>query len=215
MKIKLFVFSIIALGLSFAAGVFVYKSNETRLSESQTPMNQEILVRPYSRIYGSPDVRVTIVEFINPTCGTCATFTPIAKQMVADNPGKIRLVLRYAGTKPEVVKALSMLEAAGLQGKYDQTLELMFKGMDMWAPNHTVKLKMLEKLLATLELNMDRLKTDMNDTELLSRINQDNADAAMLNARKTPAFFVNGRPLETFGREELEKLVRSELDAQY
>ena len=215
MKAKLFIFCIVAMGLSFAAGVAVYKKSESKKLKSQISENQDILVRPYSRTYGPSDARVTIVEFINPTCGTCAKFTPIAKQMVTDNPGKIRLVLRYSAIKPDVVKALALLEAAGRQGKYEPALELMFNAMDMWAPKHTANLEMLERLLSTLELDMERLKKDGKDSEIFARINRDNADAALLNARKTPAFFVNGRALETFGRAELESLVRSELEAQY
>ncbi len=46
-------------------------------------------------------------------------------------------------------------------------------------------------------------------------IAQDLADAKALNVRKTPGFFVNGKPLVSFGREQLYQLVQSEIKAQY
>ncbi len=36
-----------------------------------------------------------------------------------------------------------------------------------------------------------------------------------LSVRKTPGFFVNGKPLQTFGSEQLLHLVRTEINANY
>jgi protein-disulfide isomerase len=47
----------------------------------------------------------------------------------------------------------------------------------------------------------------MVSPEITQRIAQDIADARTLNVRKTPEFFVNGRPLVNFGYEPLKTLV--------
>jgi hypothetical protein len=41
------------------------------------------------------------------------------------------------------------------------------------------------------------------------------ADAKTLNVRKTPGFFVNGRPLPSFGYTQLREVVESEIIANY
>ena len=41
------------------------------------------------------------------------------------------------------------------------------------------------------------------------------ADVKALNVQKTPGYFVNGKPLQTFGYQQLAELIQSELDAQY
>ena len=41
------------------------------------------------------------------------------------------------------------------------------------------------------------------------------ADVQALNVRKTPSFFVNGRPLKNFGLAELKTLVADEIKVQY
>ena len=46
-------------------------------------------------------------------------------------------------------------------------------------------------------------------------IAQDIADAKKLNVRKTPGYFVNGKPLQTFGYRQLQQLVQSEVAATY
>jgi protein-disulfide isomerase len=55
----------------------------------------------------------------------------------------------------------------------------------------------------------------MNDPAIAQIIRQDLADAETLNVRKTPGFFVNGKPLQTFGSQQLADLILSELKANY
>ena len=55
----------------------------------------------------------------------------------------------------------------------------------------------------------------MNDPAIERIITQDLADAKALNVTKTPGFFVNGKPLVTFGDTELRQLLEAEIAAQY
>jgi protein-disulfide isomerase len=55
----------------------------------------------------------------------------------------------------------------------------------------------------------------MNDPEITKLIKQDLADAKTLNVRKTPGFFVNGKPLSSFGYNQLKELVEAEIRANY
>jgi hypothetical protein len=41
-------------------------------------------------------------------------------------------------------------------------------------------------------------------------LRQDGTDIKTLQVKRTPTFFVNGKPLRSFGRRQLEELVRSE-----
>ena len=50
---------------------------------------------------------------------------------------------------------------------------------------------------------------------LIREIQKDMADVKALNVRKTPGYFVNGKPLQVFGYKQLQQLIYSELDAQY
>ena len=55
----------------------------------------------------------------------------------------------------------------------------------------------------------------MKDPEIEKIIRQDLADAETLDVRKTPGFFVNGKPLTPFGSKQLVELVESEIAANY
>lgn len=56
---------------------------------------------------------------------------------------------------------------------------------------------------------------DMNGVEILQRIEQDKQDAIALKVSATPEYFVNGRPLPSFGQQQLLDLVRDELQKAY
>ena len=58
---------------------------------------------------------------------------------------------------------------------------------------------------------MDQLQADMNSLEIMARMEQDTQDAIFLKVTKTPSYFVNGRPLPSFGAQQLADLVREEL----
>ena len=174
-----------------------------------------VFVRGHSRVLGSPGAKVTIVEFMDPACETCAAFSPLVKQVMAANPGRIKLVIRYAPFHHGADTFVKILEAAGKQGKYWETLDAMFKSQAHWASHSNPRPERIWEFLPAVGLDMARIKTDMNDPEFAQRISQDMADAATLNVRKTPGFFVNGRPLEPFGRQNLMNLINEELQTQY
>lgn len=69
-------------------------------------------MRLHSPALGRADAPVVIVEFLDPACGTCRDFYPFVKQMMAANPEKIRLVLRYAPFHQGSDRVVAMLEAA-------------------------------------------------------------------------------------------------------
>ena len=108
-----------------------------------------------------------------------------------------------------------ILEAARKQGKYWQTLETLLASQDRWAPHHAVREEWVWPSLGGVGLDVERIRNDMNAAEISRRIEQDLGDARALGVTKTPEFFVNGRPMPSFGLEELQGLVAEELRAAY
>lgn len=68
---------------------------------------------------------------------------------------------------------------------------------------------------AAAGLDLERVRSDMHGEAVSRRVAQDAADARALNVTKTPEYFVNGRPLPSFGWDPLLGLVRAELRAAY
>jgi len=158
---------------------------------------------------------VYLIEFTDPACETCSKFHPLVKKLLADNPGKIKLVVRYAPFHDGADYFVKILEAAKKQGKYWETLEVMFKTQRHWASHSNPQPKLIWKFLPKTGLDIQKVRNDMNDPEIENIITQDLADAKTLNVRKTPGFFVNGKPLQKFGYNQLKELVASEIKKNY
>lgn len=81
--------------------------------------------------------------------------------------------------------------------------------------NHAVQPERVWRHVEGLGLDLAQLRSDMDAPDIASLIAQDMADVSTLNVSKTPAFFVNGKPLPSFGYEPLKKLVDEALASEY
>lgn len=211
-KKTLFIVAAASLLVVFIGGTLLYTAEK----ENQTPQlpdaQRAALIRMHSPAEGKSDAPVVIVEFFDPACDTCRAFYPLVKAMLEANPDRIRLVLRYAPFHNGSDKVVALLEAARKQGKFWPTLEAVFGSQADWAPNHTPQVDLVWRHLQGLGLDLDKVRADMAAPEIANVIAQDLADARTLNVTQTPEYFVNGRPLPSFGYEQLKKLVDDALE---
>lgn len=206
------ILSLIILIVLFLGAGYVYKNNAAKELSSNTKQNYSALVREHSFVLGNKDAKVELVEFFDPACETCAQMHPLVKEIMKKNEGKIKLVLRYAPFHNGSVDVVRMLEATKVQNKFLEVLELLFKTQNIWTVNHNVDLNKLWGVLVTSKLlDMNKLVEDMKNPKIVENVKQDMADAKTLKANKTPAYYVNGKPLQVFGLENLIDLINSEL----
>ncbi|MFA6313366.1 MAG: thioredoxin domain-containing protein [Sterolibacterium sp.] len=203
----LFIGAAILLLLVFVIGTLVYKSGKADQSAKLVESNRANLMRIHSPALGKADAPVVIVEFFDPACETCREFYPLVKKMMAADRDRIRLVLRYAPFHNGSDKVVAVLEASRKQGKFWQTLEALFASQGEWAPHHAPQVALVWPRLEGLGLNIEQLKADMMAPEVAQVIAQDLDDARSLKVTMTPEYFVNGKPLPSFGYEQLKKLV--------
>jgi protein-disulfide isomerase len=211
-KQKVILFSVIGLILLFVLGSYFYKGSQSKKMDEISKSNNEVFIRPHSTIVGPEDAKVTLVEFFDPACEACRAFYPLVKKIMEENPGQIRHVFRYAPFHPDSDYIVKILEAAKMQGKYFEALEALFHHQNKWASHHKPNIKMVWRILPSAGIDTEKLQEDMKDPKLEAIVQQDIADAKTLDVRKTPGYFVNGKPLQKFGYEELKALIKSEID---
>ena len=204
---NIFIAAAIILLLIFAAGTLFYTSQQEKAANQLAEANRAALIRMHSPTVGKAEAPVVIVEFLDPACETCRNFYPMVKQLMADNPDKIRLVLRYAPFHPGSDKVVAVLDAARRQGKFWETLEALLANQSDWTEHHVAYMDRAWKHLDGIGLNMEQMALEMTSPEIANAIAQDLADAKTLNVTKTPEFFVNGKPLPEFGFNQLKTLV--------
>ena len=184
---------------------------DSRVTQPETGARGAALASEDSPTLGNPDAKVHIVEFLDPACETCALFYPMVKAWMAEVPDDIRLSVRHVAFHEGSEHAVRVLEASRNQDKYWQTLEALLASQQQWVQRHVVQPDKIESAIAGVGLDMEQLRADMNTVEVMRRMEKDKQDSILLKVSATPEYFVNGRPLPSFGQQQLADLVREEL----
>jgi len=214
-KKAVFIVSAIVLLMVFVLGALIYNRDKLDKSAQVAEQNLAFLAREHAPRLGPAEAKVHLVEFFDPACGTCREFYPLVKELMKANRDQLRLSLRYAPFHPGSDNVVRILEAARKQDKFWPTLEAVFATQAYWAPNHKAEVEYVWPQLGNLGLDLERIKRDMYAPEIDRILAQDLADAKALNVTMTPEFFVNGRPLPSFGPDQLKKLVRDAVAKAY
>lgn len=214
-RTHVFVLSAVLLLLAFIVGALLYNAERSDAAAQAYQRNKSTFVRAHSPTLGNAGARVELVEFLDPACETCRSFAPFVKKLMAANPDKIRLVVRYAPFHKGSDYVVKMLEAAKQQGKFWETLDAVFAAQANWASHHQPQPELVWNYIGGVGLDIGRLRQDMLAPEIEKIIEQDLADAKTLNVTKTPEFFVNGKPMPSFGYEQLQTLVKDALNSAY
>jgi protein-disulfide isomerase len=199
----------------FATAARVYRTSASENATRAVERAPGALDRASAKTFGPSDALVHIVEFMDPGCETCRAFHPFLHSLVDQNAGKVRVSIRYLPLHDGADVMVRILEAADRQGKYWETLQLMFDSQPQWASHHHPQPEKIWPLLPGVGLDVEAIRRDMLAPEITAILDQDLADAQALGLRKTPSFFVNGEPLQVFGDDTLRALVDKQVASRY
>ncbi len=187
------------------------RTTQKEPGDPQATQNAAILIRPHSPVIGPPEAAVTIVEFFDPSCEACRAFHPYVKQLLADFPGMVRVVVRYAPFHEGSDEAVAILEAAREQGRFEPVLEALLQAQPQWAAHGAPNLALAWKVASNAGLDASPAQREVAAERARQILKQDVADLNAVGVEKTPTFYVNGRPLPRFHPDELRRLVQQEV----
>lgn len=140
-------------------------------------------------VKGSPAAPVTIVEFTDFQCPSCAQAQPVLERLSTEYGDRLRLVIRdFPLEQHEFArKAAEAAEAARAQGKYWEYAALLF------ANQRSLGIEKLKEYAT--QLGLDRAKFDamLDSGQFAAKVQRDYQDGVMLGVGSTPTIFVNGR----------------------
>lgn len=198
--------------LAFGGAAYFYRPNETTQTETAARSSTAPLFRPHAVVLGEKSAPVTIVEFFDPACEACRAFHPYVKKILEKYAGSVRVVIRYAAFHHGSDQAVRILETARLQGLFEPVLEALLAAQPTWASHDAPNINLAWEAAASAGLDVPRARKEILLPDITAVLVQDTADIKTIGVRQTPTFFVNGKPLQSFGPEQLEELVQKEIE---
>ena len=175
------------------------------------------LVAPVAPVYkiatdgqpskGNPAASVTLVEFTDFQCPSCAATQPILARITAEYGDRIRLVIRDypLSQHPNAQKAAEAAEAAREQGKYWEYATLLYQNQSALGVD---KLKEYAS-----RVGIDRVKFDaaLDSGQYADSVRRDLHDGERVGVAGTPTVFVNGMRVERATYEALKAAIETAL----
>lgn len=209
---KLVLGTLVVLVFVFIGLGYFYKSNETKKEEVTTLTKSNSLVREHSIKFGENKKNISVVEFFDPECESCALFHPIIRKLYQEYHEDIQLVVKYIPNHKNSKFVVKILEASREQNKYEEVLSVIFEKQPIWAEHNNEKPELLWQFLSEIpQLDIDKLKEDSKNPKIEKLMDIDMSDASELNVRGTPTIFVNEKRLSVLSEKDLFDLVEAEI----
>ena len=144
-------------------------------------------------IRGDPGAPVVLEEFGDFECLPCSLLWPILQKMEQEYDKRLVVVFREKPLKIHryARDAARAAEAAGLQGKFWEMHDTLYRNRAVWVPADYIG-PYLNDYAAELNLDIERFKADMDGEAVASRLAADWDRAESLGIDRTPVVFVNG-----------------------
>jgi protein-disulfide isomerase len=205
--------AVVLIGLFFV-GTKMYKGQQTEEISKIAESNADKFMPDYAPRLGPADAKIKLVEFMDPECESCRAFHPHLKSIMKEFEGNIQLIVRYAPFHPNSKLAIKILEGARKQGKYWETMEVLYQYQPQWGSHHDPKPDLMWNYLPEAGVDVEKLKADLVDFSVAELTEKEMKDAKDLGVKGTPTFFVNGKLLETFHPDALREMIRKEIETK-
>jgi protein-disulfide isomerase len=145
-------------------------------------------------VRGPSDAPVTLMEFGDFQCPPCANLADPINQLERDYRSRLRVVFRHLplANHQHAREAALASEAAGLQGRFWEMHDLLYREQRVWS-NAPDVLVLFSAYAGMLGLDIDRFKKDMESDKAKTRVGFDEAQAMTLGVRTTPTIFINNQ----------------------
>ena len=182
--------------LTIASGAMLYRSK--RPSAVTVPKSDTAGAHSTesAHVLGSPDAPVTLEEFGDFQCPPCGALSNPINQLEHDYRPRLRVIFRHLplSNHAHAQQAAIAAEAAGMQGRFWQMHDLLYREQAIWSKATDVA-TLFNSYAGLLGLNIEQFKKDIASDRTKERVASDQRKAAALGVQNTPTIFLNDRAL--------------------
>lgn len=182
-------------GAALLGGTTLFKTKQAELAATVTDTNsaEKPGAKP-AHIRGDAMASVTIEEFGDFQCPPCEGLAGWLPKVERANAGKVRIVFRNFPLQMHnhALEAAWAAEAAGVQGKFWEMHDLLYRNRASWADAANAT-PLFEGYASQLGLNTGKFKADAGSETVRSRVSADQERSISLGVTSTPTIFLKGQ----------------------
>lgn len=156
---------------------------------------------------GNPTAAVTVVEFTDYQCPSCAATQPVIDRLAEEYKDRVRFVVRDFPLQmhENAFKAAEAAEAAREQGKYWEYVAILFRNQSGLAADQ------LKMYAGHAGLDRARFDAALDSGKFAEKVQRDLEDGQRLGVSGTPTLFINGRRVNDRSYEGLKLIIEDAL----
>lgn len=199
--------------IAVTAGTLLVNANRVAPPSTTTQTPDAQSGAQAAHIRGAEKAAITIEEFADFQCPPCGGLSAVLHKLEQDYHGRLRILFRHFPLQnhQRARPAARAAEAAGLQGKFWEMHDMLYKNRTTWG-NPTADIQALFTAYATtLGLDLARFTADLDKPETEARITADQDRGKSLGVSSTPTLFLNNQLVQPASFSE--QGLRAALDA--
>ncbi|MDX6696241.1 MAG: hypothetical protein QOF02_3844 [Blastocatellia bacterium] len=156
---------------------------------------------------GNPAAPITIIEFTDYQCQSCAAAQPVIEKLASEYGDKVRLVVRNFPLPQHrnALKAAEAAEAAFEQNKFWEYASILMQNQS------ALEIDKLKEYATRAGLDRSKFDAALDSGKFAAQVQRDADDGMRFGINATPAIFVNGRQAVSNDYETLKATIEATL----
>ena len=143
---------------------------------------------------GPANAAVTLEEYGDFQCPPCGGLEVPLQQIERDHASSLRVIFRNFpfAIHEHAHEAAYAAEAAGLQGRFWEMHDLLYREQAVWAKTKDVQ-PLFDSYAGMIGLNLERFKKDAGGEQVKAKVESDRKRGEELGVKNTPTIFINNQ----------------------
>jgi protein-disulfide isomerase len=178
--------------ITVGAGTILYRTKRPVALSVSKANSVEKEKQESIHMRGPAQAPVTLEEFGDFQCPPCGMISGPLLEIEKDYGPKLRVIFRNFPfpNHRHALEAAYAAEAAGLQGRYWEMHDLLYKEQRNWSEAPDAK-QLFVSYARLLGLEMDRFETDIAGPNVKARVSADQERGKSIGVKATPSIFIN------------------------
>ena len=182
--------------VTVGAGAWLYRAKRPATVTISKEQSAETEGAEPAHTRGAANAPVTLEEYGDFQCPPCGALSGPLLQIEKDYGSKLRVIFHNFpfAIHQHAHAAAFAAEAAGLQGRFWQMHDLLYREQVEWSKAPEAE-KLFESYAGLLGLNVEQFKKDVQGAAVRERVTTDQQHGQELGVKNTPTLFINNREL--------------------